>query len=123
MSEQPTPRVDEECQRDSVNFEGRVWVSSNFARGLEREMEAARAELLKWENVEGVCCPEDVGFPEFIANLQAENQRLRARLEPFASGNIDVSGTAVILGYGRCQQALEAARQALGAGENNNKSA
>jgi hypothetical protein len=48
-----------------------------------------------------------------LASSQAEIERLRAALKPFAEGSIDVSGSAVILGYPETSAALDAARAAL----------
>lgn len=47
------------------------------------------------------------------SDLVAEVERLRAALTPFANGFIDVSGSAVILGYPNAKAAIDDARAAL----------
>jgi hypothetical protein len=39
---------------------------------LQGERDATRAELLHWESREAECCPEDVGFEEWIAVLKKQ---------------------------------------------------
>ena len=42
---------------------------------------ALEAELAAITEREGACCPEDVGFDEYIKALEAKNKRLRDALE------------------------------------------
>jgi hypothetical protein len=48
---------------------------------LLAEVRRQRKELEDWEEREAACCPEDVGFPEYIASLQKEIERLRWHAE------------------------------------------
>lgn len=56
-------------------------------------------------------------LPVDVALAVNSHDRLVKALEPFANGHIDVSETAVILGYGRTQAALGEARAALAAAQ------
>lgn len=51
---------------------------------LYRKFESANASLTAqvhdYENREGACCPEDVGFEELIASLTKESDKLKALL-------------------------------------------
>lgn len=45
---------------------------------LESAEQRRVSESMAWENREAECCPEDVGFPEYIATLRARVSQLEA---------------------------------------------
>jgi hypothetical protein len=50
----------------------------------EAERDAARAELDEWREREAACCPEDVGFDEYVAALTKQRDAARAQLNAIA---------------------------------------
>lgn len=45
---------------------------------LQAELDTAKKQILDYEQIEAAVCPEDVGIKEYVASLQAENERLLA---------------------------------------------
>ena len=48
---------------------------------LKEELALYKNELSNWETVEKALCPKNVGIEEFVEKLEAENDRLKERLE------------------------------------------
>lgn len=55
-----------------VTPEERADSASKTIAALTEERDRLRAELMRWENLEASVCPEDVGFPEYIAALKKQ---------------------------------------------------
>jgi len=54
-----------------------------FLKSAQRRIKILTGTLDNINNREGACCPEDVGFDEYIRTLQAENKRLRESLQKY----------------------------------------
>ncbi len=54
---------------------------SQYADKLEAENKQLETNLEDIRNREGACCPEDVGFDEWVRTLRAENKLLKKTVE------------------------------------------
>jgi predicted RNase H-like nuclease (RuvC/YqgF family) len=55
-------------------------VTGAHHRAIETEFRALQRQVDAYAEKEAACCPEDVGFPEYIASLQRQAETLREAL-------------------------------------------
>jgi hypothetical protein len=86
------------CEDDALVIEdkdqGRLVVcESCFASAVVEAQFRAEVERIHmdFENREAACCPEDVGFEEFIAALKQQNERLKGLLREWRETKINAS--------------------------------
>jgi hypothetical protein len=89
--------------------------NSYLQRAMEAESRATRAEqerASEWNLRREAEGRRDAALAA-AGTLRAERDEALERLKPFANGSIDVSGTAVIVGYPDAEHVLKAARNCV----------
>ena len=96
--EERLPDDDVEYIRADVAEKEQEKVQLNYKKAMrswdlaEFKNKGLRNHLREFVEREGACCPEDVGFDEYIKALEAENKRLREALEKLKQGFQDEYG-------------------------------
>jgi hypothetical protein len=75
-----------------------------------RDRERLEAQLATWEEREAACCPEDVGFDEYIAALQRARERLLEAMQRVCdesvldTASVVKSAMMLVIGVARAAQ-------------------
>lgn len=88
-------KIDDEGEYECERIAGKPMVAKSYAQ-IRAELAQAREQLRDHEEREAACCPEDVGFEEYISVLE---RRLSKPWMPMESAPID--GTRILVDFGQ----------------------